>query len=147
MTAIFFHRRATLARTLVGACVAAMLSACAGIDTAPAPVSNTGAVVAFVDSAHAALADGRPEDAAATLERALRIEPRNPTLWHELAAVRLSQGQYEQAGSLATKSNALAGANKSLRARNWRLLAEVRAQAGDRAGAEAAQANADALEN
>lgn len=138
--------RAALTPAFVAA-AAALLSACAGIETAPTPVSNTNAVVAFVDSAHAALAAGRHEDAATALERALRIEPRNAALWHELARVRLSQGQYDQAGSLATKSNALAGANKPLRARNWRLLAEVRAQAGDRAGAEAAQAKADALAN
>lgn len=136
-----------LRATFVCACVATLLVACAGVETAPTPVSNTGAVVAFVESAHTALAAGRHEDAATALERALRIEPRNAALWHELARVRLSQGQYDQAGSLATKSNALAGANKSLRARNWRLLAEVRAQAGDRAGAEAADAKAAALEN
>lgn len=147
----FFHTRAALSqallRALIGVWVAAIVSACAGVATAPAPVSNTGAVVAFVDNAHAALAAGRPEDAATALERALRIEPRNAALWHELARVRLSQGQYEQAGSFASKSNALAGANKPLRARNWRLLAEVRAQAGDRAGAEAAQAKAETFEN
>lgn len=136
----FFKLRAAI----IGAFVA-MVSACAGVQTAPQPVSDTGAVVAFVDIAQVALAAGRPEDAAIALERALRIEPRNAALWHELARVRLSQGQYEQAGSLATKSNALAGTNKSLRARNWRLLAEVRAQAGDRAGAEAADAKAKAL--
>lgn len=131
---------------VIGAVVTALLSACAGIETAPPPVSDTGAVVAFVDTAHTALAAGRPEEAATALERGLRIEPRNATLWHELARVRLSQGQFEQAGSLATKSNALAGTNKSLRARNWRLIAEVRTQAGDRAGAEQAQAKAEILE-
>lgn len=130
---------------LAGAIVTTVLIACAGIETAPPPVSDTGAVVAFVDTAHTALAAGRAEDAATALERALRIEPRNAALWHELALVRMSQGQFEQAGSLATKSNTLAGANKSLRARNWRLIAEVRTQAGDRAGAEAATAKADAL--
>lgn len=134
-----------LRAAVLGAFVAVMVSACAGVQTTPAPVSDTGAVVALVDNAHAALAEGRHEDAATALERALRIEPRNATLWHELARVRLSQGQFEQAGSLATKSNALAGGNKPLRARNWRLLTEVRAQAGDRAGAEAAAAKAEAL--
>ena len=39
------------------------------------------------------------------LERALRIEPRNPSLWHELAGVRLLEGHYEQADSLAQRSN------------------------------------------
>lgn len=67
-------------RALLTACVAAILSACAGVETAPPPVSNTGAVAAFVDIAYAALAAGRPEDAATALERALRIEPRNAAL-------------------------------------------------------------------
>lgn len=131
---------------LAGAIIAILITACAGMETTPPPVSDTGAVVAFVDSAHSALAAGRPDDAAAALERALRIEPRNAALWHELARVRMSQGQYEQAGSLATRSNTLAGANKPLRARNWRLIAEVRAQAGDRSGAEQAQAKAETFE-
>ncbi len=69
------------------------------------------------------------ERAAALLERALRIEPRNATLWHRLAQVRLQQGQYHLAASLAQKSNALAGDDVQLKEKNTRLLKQARALA------------------
>jgi tetratricopeptide (TPR) repeat protein len=59
---------------------------------------------------------------AQPLERALRIEPRNAGIWHDLAQIRLHQGQYQQAESLASKSNNLAGSNRALQARNWKLI-------------------------
>ncbi|MEJ2154345.1 MAG: tetratricopeptide repeat protein [Desulfobacteraceae bacterium] len=49
------------------------------------------------------------DEARANLERAVRIEPRNPLLWQELARVQLEQGQYRQAENMAAKSNTLAG--------------------------------------
>jgi cytochrome c-type biogenesis protein CcmH/NrfG len=68
----------------------------------------------------------------------LRIEPRNPALWQELAHVRLEQGKYQQAENLAAKSNALAGDNKHLSAENWRIIGQARSQQGDYQGAQAA---------
>ena len=68
------------------------------------------------------------EQAAALLERALRIKPRHPILWYNLAGVRLTQGQMKRAANLAQKSNALAGTNKRyrrLRIRNWVLIARA----------------------
>ena len=83
-------------------------------------------------------AAGRMDEAGANLERALRIEPRNPVLWQELARVRLHQGQYRQAENLAAKSNALAGGNRYLQAENWRVIGEARNRRGDLEGARAA---------
>jgi len=61
---------------------------------------------------------GHPERAAAVIERALRIDPKNAELWHRLALLRLAQGQYGLAASLAAKSNALASNNPSLQRKN-----------------------------
>lgn len=72
------------------------------------------------------------ERAAALLERALRIEPRNAFLWHRLAKIRLQQGRYGMAESLAEKSNALAGDNETLQQRNAELIDSARR--GMRAG-------------
>lgn len=69
------------------------------------------------------------ERAAALLERALRIEPRDAQLWHRLAQIRLQQGQYHLAASLAQKSNALAGDNVQLKEKNTRLVKQARALA------------------
>ena len=64
--------------------------------------------------------------AAASLERALRIEPRNAVLWNRLAHVRYEQKQYALASSLAAKSNTLAGRDAALRADNDRLIKQAK---------------------
>ncbi len=69
---------------------------------------------------------GQWEQAAALLERALRIEPRNAWLWHHLATLRLRQGRYAQAVSLANKSNSLAPGDTVLQEKNRRLVEEAR---------------------
>jgi predicted Zn-dependent protease len=94
---------------------------------APAPRSENIAVAGLMEGARADLAAGRLANAAASLERALRIEPRNPRLWQELARVRLKQGEYAQAESLAARSNGWAGGDEQLRAENLRLIEEARA--------------------
>ncbi|MCF6260657.1 MAG: tetratricopeptide repeat protein [Gammaproteobacteria bacterium] len=70
------------------------------------------------------------ERAAALLERALRIEPRNAQLWHRLAKVRLQQGRYAMAESLAQKSNTLAKDNEALKRRNAELIEIARRAVG-----------------
>jgi Tfp pilus assembly protein PilF len=96
------------------------------------------AIAGLMESARADSAAGRLANAAASLERALRIEPRNPRLWQELARVRLKQGQYVQAESVAARSNSWAGSDRGLRAENWRLIAQAREGRGDAEGARAA---------
>jgi len=96
-------------------------------------------------TARADAAAGRLANAAATLERALRIEPRNPRLWQELARVRLKQGQYAQAESVAARSNSWAGSDNALRADNWRLIAEARTARGDAEGARVALDTAERI--
>lgn len=66
------------------------------------------------------------ERAAALLERALRIEPRNAYLWHRLANIRLQQGRYGMAESLAEKSNSLVTEDETLRQRNAELIETAR---------------------
>ena len=66
------------------------------------------------------------EQAAALLERALRIKPRNARLWHRLANIRLQQGRYGMAESLAQKSNALAKDDEELKRSNAELIEAAR---------------------
>jgi len=123
-----------------------LLAACAALSPAPAPVSDNAAVLALVDQAHAEAADHRLQGAVGTIERALRIEPRNPFLWQELARLHLAQGDYDQTESLAARSNSWAGPNRQLRAANWRLISEARQARGDAAGAQDAEDRARQLE-
>jgi Tfp pilus assembly protein PilF len=97
----------------------------------PAPSSTAResvAVAGLMDSARSDAGAGRLAEAAATLERALRIEPRNPRLWQELAHLRLQQGDFPQAESLAQRSNSWAGSDTALRAENARIIEQARAQ-------------------
>ncbi|KAA6184688.1 tetratricopeptide repeat protein [Thiohalocapsa marina] len=77
--------------------------------------------------------------AAATLERALRIQPKDAYLWNRLARVRLEQGLGSQAGNFAARSNALAGDQAQLKQNNWDIIATVRRQSGDINGAVEAE--------
>lgn len=113
---------------------------------APPPPSDSApqqpAVVALLNEAARHDAQGQPDQAAASLERALRIQPRDATLWHRLAKIRFEQGQLQQAQTLAARSNALAGNNHRLKAANWHLIADVKTKLGDPDGAAKARQNA-----
>jgi len=136
-------------RTLLA--LAALLAGCATVPQpapgpapepvpapAPAAPAENLAIAALMEGARADAAAGRLANAAASLERALRIEPRNPRLWQELARVRLKQGDYAQAESTASRSSSFAGGDSALRAENWRLIAHAREARGDSEGARSA---------
>src|SRR4249919_3537574 len=138
-------------RSRTVAALAVFVSACVGTprpEPGPPPPSpypsstplhaESPAIASLMDGARTDYASGRLANAAASLERALRIEPRNPRLWQELARVRLKQGEYAQAESTAARSNSWAGGDNRLRAENWRLIAQAREARGDAAGARAA---------
>ncbi len=116
-------------------------------EPAPPPVSRSEnvAVAGLMESARADAAAGKLSSAAASVERALRIEPRNPRLWQELARVRLQQTQFGQAENMAARSNSFAGSDSALRAENWRLIAQAREARGDADGARAARDSAEKL--
>ena len=85
------------------------------------PHSNN-ASTTLIESASQQYADGQLDQAAATLERALHIQPNNPATLHYLGVLRLQQGQYQQAEALAARSNMRVGPNVALRNRNFQLI-------------------------
>jgi cytochrome c-type biogenesis protein CcmH/NrfG len=101
-----------------------LMAGCAGGPERPAaiPQESGRAVHTLLAKADNLQAQQQWERAAALLERALRIEPRNAQLWHRLARVRLNQGRYGMAQSLAQKSNALAGDDAELQAQNALII-------------------------
>ena len=125
-------------RLIISLLLVLLLVSCAVVQpTAPPPVaSRNPAVVALLDRAHSQSAAGELEQAGASLERALRIEPRNALLWQKLARVRLDLGLYRQAESLAAKSNGFAAGNRILRGENWRIIGQARSGLGDFRGAQ-----------
>lgn len=71
-------------------------------------------------------AAGDYAQAAASIERALRIDPRQPLLWLELGDIRLKEGDFAQAESLARKGLSLAGGDPSLTSRAEDLIARAK---------------------
>ena len=105
---------------------------------ARADMSQNRAVVALLDRAQIEADAGKPDVAGASLERALHIEPRNPWVWQQLAQMRLNAGRYDQAISLARKSNSFSGGKRLVQAVNWQIIAKARVAKGDAAGADEA---------
>jgi predicted Zn-dependent protease len=103
------------------------------------------AVEALLKSANQQVQNNDLDGAVGTVERALRIEPRNAHLWHRLANLRLDQGKVLQASDLAVKSLALAGADVELKQKNWLLIARAKRSAGDISGAKVAERKARML--
>lgn len=104
--------------------------------------ASSPAVLSLLGRADTLARNGNMDMAAATLERALDLEPRNPFIYQRLASVKLAQGQTGQAEAMARKSNSVAGDNPFVRADNWQLIAEARRASGDRSGANEAVARA-----
>ena len=117
-------------------------------EQARAPVASRQppAVVALLEHAEQQANDGDLESSAASLERAIRINPGSAVLWYHLATLRLAQGEALQAEQLAVKSNSLAPGNMVQQSRNWTLIAESRRQRGDSKGAGLAEQRARELE-
>lgn len=91
--------------------------------TAP-PVSSASQALLTQSRGHQAA--GRYEQAAASIERALRIEPRQPVLWLELGRIRLSEGDFAQAESMGRKALSLATGDATLTARAEQLIATAK---------------------
>jgi tetratricopeptide (TPR) repeat protein len=104
------------------------------------------AVTALMRQARTSLDAGKPDQAAAALERAIRIEPRNAFVWSLLGKTYLAQGNYPQAENVCSKANALARGNAYVQLDNWRTIRAARVAQGDTVGAAEAAQRIDALE-
>ncbi len=93
-------------------------------------------IVALLDDALQQQQQGRLPMAAATIERAIRLEPNNPFLWTRLAQVRLAEKNWQQAYVLANKSISLARSNRDLQQLNWSIIEQAKYGQGDQAAAE-----------
>lgn len=103
------------------------------------------AVLALVNEADRNGQAGDLESAVATLERALRISPRNPRLTYKLAKLRLKQSKPRLAEDLARKAALLSGNNRRLKKQSWLLISEARKQQKNFYGAKEARLKADKI--
>ena len=103
------------------------------------------ATSALVTQAHQQAAGGDTAQAAATLERALRIEPDNPLVWIELGRVRLADNNSAQADAMGRKALALATGDPAAQSSAWHLIADALRARGDNGGAAEAERRAASL--
>ena len=108
----------------------------------PQSAQSSNVVVALLSDADMSYQQGNYDESVVIIERALRIEPRNPLLLYKLAVIRLQQGQPDLAENLAKKSELLAEGNAQLKKKNWLLIAKAREQKNDQQGANAARKRA-----
>jgi predicted Zn-dependent protease len=95
----------------------------------PPPVEYkpvTGPAASLYAEAQKADTEGRLADAEVVLERAIRIEPRNPFYWHYLAEIKYKKGDYRKAGQVCLKTDTLAGPYPQLATRNKELMAKAK---------------------
>ncbi|MGV8423708.1 penicillin-binding protein activator LpoP, partial [Pseudomonas aeruginosa] len=101
-----------------------------------------GPVLAMLTTAQQQQGSGDLNSAAASLERAQRIAPREPQVLYRLAQVRLAQGDAAQAEQVARRGLSYANGRPTLQAGLWELIAQAREKQGDSAGAALARQKA-----
>ncbi len=97
------------------------------------------AVVQLTENASAAERAGDLGQAVVLLERALRIQPRDPQILQHMAEVQLQKRDYEQALSFAVRSYDIGPRVGEICARNWRTIAVAREHLSDLNGAREAE--------
>lgn len=83
--------------------------------------------------------------AAASVERALRIEPDNALLWIELGKVRQAEGNYVQAENMGRKALSMAASAPRAQSTAWSLIADAYRARGKNSEAREAQMKAETL--
>ncbi len=105
------------------------------------PMQNP-AVKGLLAAAREAEAEGRYDAAAVSLERALRIQPRDPEILQFMAEVQLQKKDYGQALNFATRSYDAGPRVGEICSRNWRTIGLAHERMGDGAGAARASQRA-----
>ncbi|MEE8495502.1 MAG: tetratricopeptide repeat protein, partial [Xanthomonadales bacterium] len=143
------------------ASLALALSACAGYRTVPvadrevetrvrAPASQKSkgvqvfplqnpAVRELLADAGNAETTGDFAQAVVLLERALRIQPRDPEILQQMAEVQLQKQDYKQALNFAVRSYDIGSRVGEICDRNWRTISVAREHLGDRDGSVQAE--------
>lgn len=103
------------------------------------------AILALVSEADRSSRAGDLESAVSTIERALRIDSRNPSLTYKLAQLRLKQSKPRLAEDLAKKSALLAVNDRETKKQSWLLISEARRQQKNYLGAKEAKLKANQL--
>jgi len=96
------------------------------------------AAASLLATAEGYLRGGEPDQAISLSQRAHRISPDSAEVYYSLARAHKAKAELSRAEQFALRGVALAGDQEKLEQQGWRLVAEIRQEAGDRAGAEEA---------
>lgn len=110
------------------------------------PLQNP-AVKELLADASTAEQTGDYGQAASYLERALRIQPRDPEILQSMAEVQLQMRDYEQALNFASRSYDIGPRIGEICSRNWRTISVSREYLGDHSGSVEAEKKATVCMN
>jgi len=105
------------------------------------PLQNSAVKELLADAGEAEFA-GDYDHATVLLERALRIQPRDPEILQQMAEVLLQKQDYEQALNFAVRSYEIGPRVGEICDRNWRTISVARDHLGDRNGSVQAEQRA-----
>ena len=126
--------------------VFAVVAACVPFEKTSVPPSQTGqqaAVQSLLTYAQAAMEINDYNQAEMHIERAVRIEPQNPLLWHTMAKIKFNQNQYGQVINFCLKSNSMNTGQNQLKKDNLLLMASAYYMMGEYEKAEFVKQQAD----
>lgn len=89
---------------------------------------QTGPATAIYTDAYKALQAAQYTKSEMLMERALRIEPRNPHYWYTMALVKFRQGLYAQTIQFCLKAGSLAGSQYLLTDLNKKLMEQAQSE-------------------
>ncbi len=110
------------------------------------PLQNS-AVKELLADAGSAEDSGDYSQAAVLLERALRIEPRDPQILQQMAEVQMQKRDYNQALNFAVRSYDIGPRVGEICNRNWRTISVAREHLGDAKGSVQAEQRASTCMN
>ena len=90
-----------------------------------APATLSPASRALVTQAQTQRKKGDLPGATVSLERALRIEPRNALLWIEMGRLRMDQRNFPQAEAMGRKAVSMAIGDERTQSQAWLLVADA----------------------
>lgn len=94
----------------------------AKVNKKPAVPASRAAVLDLLAQSKSAIEQYKYDEAESLLKRALRIEPGNAWLWHNMAVIKFYQEDYQQAIQQAMKSNNLSKNNEQLDIANGKII-------------------------
>ena len=111
-------------RASISILLALSLGACSILPPDPQQGSG-GAADTLLAQANSKAANGETLQAIATLERAVRLQPRNAEAWLRLAELYLEQGEYHKAKQFAGRAQQFAAGNQQLLRRSQAVIKQA----------------------